>query len=93
MGARLDSAIEADGEKLIRRVAGFARQLRDETPLTLRTMRPALPSPEKRLRPGEITALREKLGVRQAVFATRPNVPKPTASSWESGAPIGGGPP
>ena len=84
--ARLNSAIEFDGEELIRRLEGFTRHARGEKPLTLRTTRLALPPPEKPLRPSEVTALREKLGISPAAFAALLNVPKPTAISWESGA-------
>jgi DNA-binding transcriptional regulator YiaG len=78
--------IAFDGEELIRRLEGFAKHVRGEKPLTLRTTRMALPPPEKPLKPSEVTALRGKLGVSQAVFAALLNVPKPTAISWESGA-------
>ena len=86
MRRKTKNDIEFDGEELIRRLAGFAQHVRGEQPLTLRTTRVALPPPEKPLKAGEVAALREKLGVSQAVFAALLNVPKPTAISWESGA-------
>jgi len=43
----------------------------------------ARPSPIKPLGPEEITALRQKLNVSQAVFAGLLNAPKVTATSWE----------
>ena len=86
MRRKTTTEIEFDGEELIRRLEGFAKHVRGEEPLTLRTTRLALPPPEKPLKPSEVAALREKLGVSQAVFAALLNVPKPTAISWESGA-------
>ena len=70
----------------IRRLEGVAKHVTGEKRLTLRTTRMALPPAEKPLKSGEVTALRRKLGVSQAVFAALLNVPKPTAISWESGA-------
>ena len=86
MRTKTKTDIEFDGEELIRRLEGFTRHVRGEKPLTLRTTRLALPPSEKPLRPSEVAALREKLGVSQGVFAALLNVPKTTAISWESGA-------
>ena len=44
-----------------------------------------LPAPIKPIGPEDITALRQKLNVSQAVFAGLLNVPKVTAISWEKG--------
>lgn len=86
MRTKTTTDIAFDGEELIRRLAGFAKPVRGEKPLTLRTTRLALPPAEKPLRPSEVAALHAKLGVSQAVFAALLNVPKTTAISWESGA-------
>ena len=80
------NGIEFDAEELIRRLESVAKHATGEKRLTLRTTRMALPPAEKPLKPSEVTALRKKLGVSQAVFAALLNVPKPTAIRWESGA-------
>jgi putative transcriptional regulator len=44
-----------------------------------------LPAPIRPIGPEDITALRQKLNVSQAVFAGLLNVPKVKAISWEKG--------
>ena len=77
--------IEFDAEALVGSVEAFAAHVRGTRKLTLRTTQVSLPSPIKPLGPEEITALRQKLNVSQAVFAGLLNVPKVTAISWEKG--------
>jgi putative transcriptional regulator len=77
--------IEFDAEALVGSVEAFAAHVQGKQKLTLRTNKLSLPSPIKPLRPGDITALRQKLNVSQAVFAGLLNVPKVTAISWEKG--------
>src|SRR5664279_1689422 len=77
--------IEFDAEALVGSVEAFAAHVQGKPKLTLRINRYSLPSPIKPLRPGDITALRQKLNVSQAVFAGLLNVPKVTAISWEKG--------
>lgn len=52
----------------------------------LRITEVKVPAPLKPLAPKEILRLRSRLGVSQAVFAALLNVPKKTATSWETGA-------
>ena len=77
--------IEFDAEALVGSVEAFARHVQNKQKLTLRTCQLALPEPIKPIAPKEITALRQKLNVSQAVFASLLNVPKVTAISWEKG--------
>jgi putative transcriptional regulator len=77
--------IEFDAEALVKSVEAFAAHVQGKQKLTLRTNRLSLPPPIKPLRPGDITALRQRLNVSQAVFAGLLNVPKVTAISWEKG--------
>jgi putative transcriptional regulator len=77
--------IEFNAEELVDSVEAFAAHLRGRKKLTLRTRHLSLPPPIKPLRPKEITALRHRLNVSQAVFAGLLNVPKVTAISWERG--------
>ena len=77
--------IEFDPEALVGSVEAFAAHVQGKQKLTLRTNQLALPSPIKPLEPEDITALRQKLNVSQAVFAGLLNVPKVTAISWEKG--------
>jgi putative transcriptional regulator len=77
--------IEFDAEALVGSVEAFAAHVQGKRKLTLRSRRLALPSPIKPVRPKDITALRHKLNVSQAVFAGLLNVPKVTAISWEKG--------
>jgi putative transcriptional regulator len=51
--------------------------------LTLRTTE--IPSPPAEIRAKEVTALREKAGMSQAVFARVLNVSTKTVQSWEQG--------
>mgnify|MGYP001161877260 CR=1 FL=1 len=77
--------IEFDAQALVGSVEAFAAHVQGEHKLTLRTTQLSLPSPIKPLRAQDITALRQKLNVSQAVFAGLLNVPKVTAISWEKG--------
>ncbi len=77
--------VEFSGEELVASVEAFAAHVQGRKKLTLRTHRLSLPAPIKPLKPKEITALRQKLNVSQAVFAGLLNVPKVTAISWEKG--------
>jgi DNA-binding transcriptional regulator YiaG len=74
--------IEFDAEALVGSVEAFAAHVQGKQKLTLRTNQLSLPSPIKPLGPEDITALRQKLNVSQAVFAGLLNVPKVTAISW-----------
>ena len=77
--------IEFNAEALVGSVEAFAAHVQGRKKLTLRTRHLRLPPPIKLLRPKEITALRQRLNVSQAVFAGLLNVPKVTAISWERG--------
>jgi putative transcriptional regulator len=77
--------IEFDAEALVGSVEAFAAHVQGRRKLTLRSRGLPLPPPIKPLRPKDITALRQKLNVSQAVFAGLLNVPKVTAISWEKG--------
>jgi putative transcriptional regulator len=77
--------IEFDAEALVGSVEAFAAHVQGKPKLTLRTTQVSLPPPIKPLGPQDITALRHKLNVSQAVFAGLLNVPKVTAISWEKG--------
>ncbi len=77
--------IEFDAETLVGSVEAFAAHVQGKRKLTLRSRRLSLPPPIKPVRPKDITALRHKLNVSQAVFAGLLNVPKVTAISWEKG--------
>ena len=77
--------IEFDAEALVGSVEAFAAHVQGKQKLTLRTTQVSLPPPIKPLGPQDITALRHKLNVSQAVFAGLLNVPKVTAISWEKG--------
>ncbi len=77
--------IEFDAEALVGSVEAFAAHVQGKQKLTLRTRQLPAPLPIKPLRPGDITALRQRLNVSQAVFAGLLNVPKVTAISWEKG--------
>lgn len=77
--------IEFDAEALVGSVETFAAHVQGKHKLTLRSRCLSLPPPIKPVRPKDITALRHKLKVSQAVFAGLLNVPKVTAISWEKG--------
>jgi putative transcriptional regulator len=77
--------IEFDAEALVGSVEAFAAHVRGNQKLTLRTKQLSRPVPIKPMAPKDITALRQKLNVSQAVFASFLNVPKVTAISWEKG--------
>ena len=77
--------IEFDPEALVKSVEDFAAHVGGKRKLTLRTTQFSLPTPIKPLKAADITALRMKLNVSQAVFASLLNVPKVTAISWEKG--------
>jgi putative transcriptional regulator len=74
-----------DAEALVGSVEAFAAHVQGKQKLTLRNNQMSLPSPITPLRPEDITALRQKLNVSQAVFAGLLNVPEVTAISWEKG--------
>ena len=61
--------IEFDAEALVGSVEAFAAHVQGKQKLTLRTNQLSLPSPIKPIGPEDITALRQKLNVSQAVFA------------------------
>ena len=77
--------IEFDAEALVGSVEAFAAHVQGKQKLTLRISQLSLPAPIEPIGPEEITALRQKLNVSQAVFAGLLNVPKVTAISWEKG--------
>ena len=77
--------IEFNAEELVGCVEAFAAHVQGRKKLTLRTRQLSLPPPIKPLGPKEITALRHRLNVSQAVFSGLLNVPKVTAISWERG--------
>jgi putative transcriptional regulator len=79
------NAIEFDPEALVGSVEAFAAHVQGKQKLTLRINHLSLPAPIEPIGPEEITALRQKLNVSQAVFAGLLNVPKVTAISWEKG--------
>ncbi len=76
---------EFNAEALVGSVETYTAHVRGKQKLTLRTHHLSLPAPIKPLEPEDITALRLKLNVSQAVFAGLLNVPKVTAISWEKG--------
>ena len=77
--------IEFNAEELVDSVEAFAGHLTGRQKLTLRTK--GLPPPRviKPIGPREIKAIRKKLNVSQAVFASLLNVATVTAVSWEKG--------
>jgi putative transcriptional regulator len=77
--------VEFDAEALVGSVEALAAHVKGKRKITLRTHQISLPPPIQPLEPGDITALRRKLNVSQAVFAGWLNVPKVTAISWEKG--------
>ena len=77
--------IQFDAQALVGSVEAFAAHVQGKRKLTLRTHQLPRPAPIKPLGPADITALRHKLNVSQAVFAGLLNVPKVTAISWEKG--------
>jgi putative transcriptional regulator len=77
--------IDFDAEALVGSVEAFAAHVQGRKKLTLRTTRLSMPAPIKPLAPKDITTLRQRLNVSQAVFAGLLNVPKVTAISWEKG--------
>ncbi len=77
--------IEFDAEALVGSVEAFAALVQGRKKLTLRTTQLSMPAPIKPMAPREITTLRQRLNVSQAVFAGLLNVPKVTAISWEKG--------
>jgi putative transcriptional regulator len=77
--------IEFDAEELVGSVEAFAAHVQGKQKLTLRANQLSLPAPITPIGPKDITALRQKLNVSQAVFAGLLNVPKVTAISWEKG--------
>jgi putative transcriptional regulator len=77
--------IEFDAEAFVGSVEAFAAHVQGKQKLTLRTHQLSLPKPIKPIEPEDITALRQRLHVSQAVFAGLLNVPKVTAISWERG--------
>jgi len=76
--------IQFDGDALVASVQAMADHVRRERKLTLRS-RTLVPTPVKQLEPGDVVAIRQKLNVSQAVFASLLNVSKGTAISWEKG--------
>lgn len=79
--------IEFDPKALVARVQEFAAHAKSRKPMPLlRITEVKVPAPLKPLAPKEILRLRSRLGVSQAVFAALLNVPKKTATSWETGA-------
>ena len=79
--------IAFDPQALVTRVQSFAAHAKSRKALPLlRITEVKVPPPLKPLAPAEILRLRSRLGVSQAVFAALLNVPKKTATSWETGA-------
>jgi putative transcriptional regulator len=81
----ISGTLEFDAEALVGSIEAFAAHVQGKQKLTLRTNQLSLPAPIKPIGPEDITALRQKLNVSQAVFAGLLNVPKVTAISWEKG--------
>jgi len=77
--------IEFDAEALVGSAEALAAHVQGKQKPKLRTTQLVRPLPIKPLGPEEITALRQKLNVSQAVFSGLLNVPKVTATSWEKG--------
>lgn len=79
--------VEFDAQSLVARVQDFAAHAKSKKPMPLlRITEVQVPPPVKPLAPADILNLRSRLGVSQAVFAALLNVPKRTATSWETGA-------
>ena len=78
--------IEFAPQSLVARVQEFAAHAKSKKPMPLlRITEVSVPAPLKPLPPAGILRLRSRLGVSQAVFAALLNVPKKTATSWETG--------
>lgn len=73
-----------DGDALVASVQAMAGHVRGDSKITLRT-RTLVARPVKPLGAAEVVAIRAKLNVSQAVFASLLNVSKVTAISWEKG--------
>jgi putative transcriptional regulator len=81
-----DAEVEFDAGELVRRVQAFAAHASGKRTLPLlRISEVKVPPPLKPMAPAEIRRIRSSLGVSQAAFAALLNVPKKTATSWESG--------
>jgi putative transcriptional regulator len=76
---------EFNADELLARVEAFAKHTTGEKKMTLRTVELPLPEPLAPMAARQVAALRQRLGVSQAVFAILLNVPKSTAISWERG--------
>jgi putative transcriptional regulator len=77
--------IEFNAEELVGSVETFAAHVKGKRKLTLRVRTFSLPPPIHPISAKEVSDLRRKLNVSQAVFAGLLNVPKVTAISWEKG--------
>lgn len=73
-----------DGDALVASVEAMAGHVRGHSKITLRT-RSLAAKPLRPLCATEVVAIRAKLNVSQAVFASLLNVSKVTAISWEKG--------
>ena len=82
---RLAKEIELDPGSLLQSLRDHADYLEGKKKLTMRVTSVVLPPPIKRIKPKEITAIRQKLNVSQPVFAALLNIPLTTARSWEQG--------
>lgn len=72
-------------QELIASVGGLLDTLKSGKAHTLRSTTIELPEPLPVRSAREVRALRDRLGVSQAVFARLLNVPLVTVSSWENG--------
>lgn len=72
-------------QELVASVGDLLDTLKNGKTHTLRSTTIKLPAPLPVRSAGEVRALRDHLGVSQAVFARLLNVPLATVSSWENG--------
>ncbi len=74
-----------DGDSLVASVEAMAEHLRGKRKITLRTRTLTPPKPIKPINSRGVEAIRRKLNVSQAVFASLLNVSSVTSISWEKG--------
>ena len=76
--------IPFDGDALVASVEAMAAHVRGQRKTTLRTRKLAA-KPVKPMGASDVVAIRTRLNVSQAVFASLLNISKVTAISWEKG--------
>ena len=77
--------IEFNAEDLVSNVEALSRHAGGTAKLTLRTKTLVLPVPIKPIKAKDIVAIRERLAVSQAVFASLLNTSVSTVQKWEVG--------